>query len=298
MRSEFNNLQELIHLIVEKKISIYKALNIVRMTPKKYNVDLKKMMSQSNPYFRLFSAWAIGEIGDKNSFRFLSKFYLNEKDDNVRANIVRALFFIDPSKISYNALRRFLEDDYHTVKLIAVKFSVLCNHLYKKFCFEYYFRKIKYELVKFELLKNIVFFNYNSNSILSLLKNSLEEASSILLRVYLIQSVGKLNNPNCINILLNYYNKHRLVFKKNPLLAYVFSSAIVDLCVSRAYNELYELYCWHNNTLIKYKVIEALSSGGGPNSLLILKKIQETENNVILRNEISQQINSMKVLDI
>ncbi len=292
-------MQTLIKKLYNKKYSIYEAVEELKKSPNRYIPQLKVIVTNNkSAYLRLLAAWALGEIQDKDSFNLLLRRYEKEKEDNVRANIVKALYFIDSQKVSVELTKKLLSDKYYLIQLLSLKFFALTPGSKRKLNFKYYFNNLKSEFVKKELLNNMRFFYYDDGTICKFLYSNLLTTKSTFLKINIITAIGLVNSPLSLNYLIKYYEENRQEVEQNQLLAYGFASAIVSLNQSKAFYILSTLYLKHKNLLVRWKIFEALVGFGGPRGIKILKDMVLIEKNKELKMTILRQIKNMPITSV
>ncbi|OGK24628.1 hypothetical protein A3A46_00735 [Candidatus Roizmanbacteria bacterium RIFCSPLOWO2_01_FULL_37_13] len=292
-------MDELVIKLLKKEISIYQAIDRVRKLPNKYLKELRFFLQfHKKAYIRLFSAWAIGECKDKKSFDLLLKRYDMESDNNVRANIVRALLFIDPKKVPVKYIQKFLSDKYNSIQLTTLKFLSFNSHAQRKLNFLEHFYLLTDNFVRMELLRNLRFFLFDTEKICRFLYSELKKTPFIPLQVEIIKAIGLANSPNSLSYLIRYYENKKKVFSKNPLLSNGFVSAIATICQSKAYYVLRQLYSYNPDLLLRWKIMEATVAFGGPNALSILKEMIREETDPELKKTIEMQIKNTFITTI
>lgn len=274
------SIEKLIEKLSKEQISIYDAVEQVRLSPNFYKESLIKNLSNRNsPFSRLFCAWSLGQIRDQSDFSALKKAYFIETESNARANMVWAMFRINPKKISYSLLKSFLSDDYFLIRIIALKRLPFLSIHHRKLDFLEYYKKTNHLFEKIELLRDIVYFKYNDSQIIKHLRKKLIKTKTLALKLELINALGLVNLPLSLTVLIEYYKKNISEFETNSAIAFHFVSAVSTLCESKAFTLLESIYFKHKSLLIKLKIIEVLNVSGGPNSLKVLEKIEAKEEN-------------------
>lgn len=291
-------INQILQKVINKKITIYDAVNKIKIDPQPFLDDLRKSITNDSNYrLRLFSAWVLGEIKDKKSINILVRQYLQEKENNVRANIVRAIFFIDPSSLSLTMFKKLISDKYYPIPVMSVKFMAFNIKLHHKIKYIEIYNSTRNLLLKLEILRNIRFFVYRSKPTLEFLIKELKSKESQPLRSEIIEAIGLINSPDSLDYLLEYFNEKNAEFLVDPILADSLLKSIISLCQSKAYIILYKLYINHDIHIVKYKIIESLTIGGGPKSLQILNKIKEFEKDKYLLKFLIKQLKIIKITD-
>jgi len=246
------NIEKIIGDLFSKKLNIYDAIVKIKKSPNKYKTQLRKLLViHKHPYIRLFCAWSLGEIEDTESFDLLTKQYYIEKDDNVRTNIVRALFLIKPYKFSQKNLKTFFLERYYPIPIMALKFFIFNKNFHNKINFLSIYTKLNDSFEKIELLRHIKLFKFKRKKLLTLFKKELEEEKNILIKSELILAIANLNDPNSLSTLISYYDMYKKDFTNSIFLAYAFVSGVNFLCQTKAYNILYSLYINYNEILLR-----------------------------------------------
>lgn len=292
------NTKLIIKKLLDKKISIYEAIDEVKKNPNLHLKNLRTYLSDNRAYIRLFAAWSLGELKDQESFDKLIFVYQKEKDDNVKANIVRALYFIDPNLISLDFFRNLLINRYYPIVLMAIKFLPFNCNLHQKIEFESLYKINKNILIKTALLKNVRLFLFIKDRLINFLFEELKKEKNIILKAEIIKSISLLNDPVCLPRLMDYFNENKTLIEKNILLVYSFSEVMNNLCQSKAYDILYNLYLLDYGLIIKKEIIDSLICSGGHKCLKILKNILNIEHNQLLKKYILQNIRQIKITDI
>ena len=237
----------------------------------------------------------MGEIKENKCLKILVKKFNSEDDPNVRANIVRSLFFINSKSIPLSLFKKFINDKYYPIPLMAVKFISLSKNLHSRISFNKLYESTKNTIFKAELLRNIRFFS-TKNSTLNLLFNDLVKDNQIL-KTEIIEAIGLVNSPDSLDILIEYYEQKKDYFLKDLLLSDSLIRSVINLCQSKSYNILYQIYLVHKNFNLRKKIIEALITVGGPKSLEILNKLIKIEVNEQLKKLITTETKKVNIID-
>lgn len=290
-----NGLNKTINKLLDYSMSPYEFVDFVRSEKTFFLPHLRILLTKhASPYVRLCSAWALGDLRDKKSVPILKKAYKKEKEGNVRANIVWAIFRIEPSQIDLPLYKTFLLDSYFVIPLVALKRISGLFWLEGKINFLEYYYKFDNTLLKLEMLRNIRSFRFNRD-INESLKNELYNVNDIYKIMGIIDAIGLTNQSSSADILMEYYSKNKNELLDNEPLTFHYISAMLSLTQSKGYESLHEIYIHSKSQLIKLKLIETLATVGGPKCLEALKDIYRTEKDPKIKNEIEKFINMIPI---
>lgn len=283
-------MHKLISSLLNFSVSPYDFIQTIKKNNGKYARALRKnLISHSSAYIRLCCAWALGELQNRDSFILLKRAYLNELENNARANIVWALFWIDRQRITQSLFNKFLQDTYYLIPVIALKNIASLYRVEGKIDFLDLYNQADNVLVKLELLRNIRSFKLPS-TINNLLLVELERATNVLLKTELVNALALTKRTDSLDILMNYYFTHKETFFRNENLAIHYVSALLSIGQSKPYMILSELYTHHKYSPVKWKIIELLVTAGGPRCIEVLKKLYGNETDPDLKAQIKNFI--------
>lgn len=295
MKFKYNKFDKVVDNLINYSISPYEFIDFIRKEKFHAAPYLRKLIvKNASPYIRLCSAWALGDIQDMKSISILKNIYKKEQDVNVRANIVWALFMIDPARIDLSLYKIFLLDKYFVVPLISLKRINGLFWLEGKIDFLEFYNKFDNTLLKLEILRNIRSFRF-PKGINKTFKKELYQSNNIYHKMELIKAIGLTNQSNSADILIEYYSKHKHELINNESLAFQYISAMLFLTQSKAHKSLSEIYVHSKSHLIRLKLIETLATVGGPKCLQALKDIYGIESDQKIRNEIQKFINIIPI---
>lgn len=295
MKFKYNKLNKVVDNLIDYSLSPYDFIDFIRKGKISAAPYLRKLIVEhKSPYVRLCSAWALGDIQDMKSVSLLKKVYKKEQDANVRANIVWALFRINPTQIDLSLYKTFLLDNYFVVPLISLKRINGLFWIEGKIDFLEFYNKFDNTLLKLEMLRNIRSFRFYKN-INETLEKELYQSNNIYQRMELIKAIGLTNQGNSADILIEYYSKRKNELLNSESLAFQYVSAMLFLTQSKAYGSLYEIYVHFKSQLIRLKLIETLATVGGPKCLQVLKDIYQIEKDRKIKNEIQKFINVIPI---
>lgn len=255
---------------------------------------LSQYKNHPSDYVRLCLAWYMGETRKKIFFVPLVQSYDSEKDDNVRANIVWALFSIDSNIIDISLFTKFLKDKYFLVSLIAIKRLNQVESINGKIKFRELYSKFDNTLIKNEILRKISYLSTVEED-LAAIENELYRTKDFMLKMELLKSIGELNKKNSTQLLLQYFEEEKENILQNEALAYKYVEAVQATTQSSPCHFLYLIYVQYSSQLLRIKIIETLSVAGGPECLKKLEEILTSEQDELLVNLLKKSISLITV---
>jgi hypothetical protein len=111
----------------------------------------------------------------------------------------------------------------------------------------------------------------------------------------LMNAVALLNHPRSLEVLISHYQRHPDDFTREPALAHQFAVSVTRLGESRAFEILESLYLDHDDHALRWRVLEALATGGGPDSALALSRLSEREHRKDVRREIDRLLRMLPI---
>lgn len=290
MNLENKSVEVIVKQLLDYTITPYEVIQLLRKDYSYMIPQIRELVTtHSSPYIRLCAAWSLGEIGDEESISMLIEAYKKENEDNVRTNIVWALFMINPHQIDQLLFQTFVDDKYFLIPLVALKRISSLPKLQGILDFNTIYEKNNNILLKLEILRNIRSLRY-PNNINERLKKELYSSKDSLLKMGIIKAIGATNQIDSVDILIQYYNDNKIEILKSEMLAFEYVSAMQSLVQSKPYRSLQEIYFHFQSGLIRWKIIETLATAGGPKCVDVLKVFLNKEGDAILKGQIQKFI--------
>jgi len=290
MNLQNKSVEVIVQQLLDYSITPYEVIKLLRKDYSYMIPSIRNLVTtHDSPYIRLCAAWSLGEIGDKDSISMLKEAYKKENEDNVRTNIVWALFMIDPHQIDQLLFQTFVNDNYFLIPLVALKRISGMPKLQGVIDFWTIYEKSENILLKLEILRNIRCLRY-PNDINKRLKKELYSSKNPHIKMGIIKAIGATNQIDSVDILIQYYNDSRSEILQSDLLAFEYVSAMQSLAQSKPYESLQEIYFHFQSGLIRWKIIETLATAGGPKCVEVLKVIHDKEKDLQLKEQIQKFI--------
>lgn len=266
-------LKTLINDLELMNISVHDAIERTGLDPVPVSALHALVVEHPGPYVRLFAAWALGKLGAVDDLELLCSAYAAEENPDARANIAWALATTRADELTLSFYETLLRDAYRHVPLVALRYLAHRPAFVGRLDFVPTYEAASFDtLVKAELVRRLTAFRHDAREIASWIQERLEPESNEVLVAALLAALGSLPEHG-LKILMEYAETHRRELARSQILALEVATSFRNLCQSRAAPVLEWLFWTHTSLAVRWRIVEALASGGGPDAHRILRDI-------------------------